>query len=288
MSKHPPMDSMSCWPQWAIPGVGLLWPCFDCVQIVSYESVGALKARLPVAQLERACHSFDVLTYQGPDPRLRSRIVVVGTRNAKPWLILAHHEAVLGRYSITRAEIAFDVEAASIDAARDGLFTLVGQLGKRRHQRSYIFSVHKPDDTPPAGCVAEPTFYLEGRKGSVGLKCYARHQKQPGGAFGGLCVRLEWSLTGKPALKRHLGGNQIHHIATADLNAFLKRNLRLERVDHVALGHLFLGIKNTARRDGSCRPTEYKTIRDQWKDPNYRALRAAFLVLHNLANREQD
>jgi hypothetical protein len=114
------MDSMSCWPQWAIPGVGLLWPCFDRVQIVSSEAVGALKALLPVAQLERACHSFDVLTYQGPDPRLRSRIVVVGTRNAKPWLNLAHHEAVFGRYSITRAEIAFDVEAASIDAARDG------------------------------------------------------------------------------------------------------------------------------------------------------------------------
>ena len=73
------------------------------------------------------------------------------------------------------------------------MFALVGQLGKRRHQRGYISSVHKPDDTPPAGCVAEPTFYLEDRKGSVGLKCYARHQKHPGGGFGGLCVRLEWT-----------------------------------------------------------------------------------------------
>jgi hypothetical protein len=99
---------------------------------------------------------------------------------------------------------------------------------------------------------------------------------------------LEWTLIGKRALTRHLGGNQIYHLATADLNAFLKRNVRLERVDHVALGNLFCGIKNTARRDRSCTPTEYKTIWDQWKDPNYRAKRAAFLVLRILADREED
>jgi hypothetical protein len=215
MSKYPPMDSMSCWPQWAIPGVGPLWPCFDRVQIVSSESVGALKARLPVAQLQRACHSFNVVRYKGPDPQLQSSIVVVGTRTANSWPILARHETDLGRYSITRAEIAFDVEAASIDAARDGLFTLVRQLGKRRHQRSYISSVHKPDGTPPAGCVAEPTYYLEDRKGSVGLKSYVRYQKQPGGGFGGLCVRLEWTLTGKRALKRHLGGTRPGTIVAA-------------------------------------------------------------------------
>src|SRR5215471_1732037 len=114
MSKHPPMDCMSCWPQWAIPDVGLLWPCFDGVQIVSSESVGALKALLPV-QLERECHSLVLLRYRGPDPRLRSRIVIVGSQSANPWPILAKHEAELGRYRITRAEIAFDVEAASID-----------------------------------------------------------------------------------------------------------------------------------------------------------------------------
>src|SRR5215831_5419424 len=169
--------NMSHRPQWSIPGVGPLQPCFDRVQIVSSESVGALKARLPIADLELACHKFELLRYRGPDPRLRSHLVAVGTRSGNPWPILARHETDLGRYSITQPEIAFDAEAASIDAARDGLFTLVRQLGKRRHQRSYISSVHKPDDTPPAGCVAEPTFYLEGRKSSVGLKCYVRHEK---------------------------------------------------------------------------------------------------------------
>jgi hypothetical protein len=262
--------------QWSIPGVGPLQPCLDRVEIVSSTTVGKLKTLLPIAALKLACHRFGLLRYRGPDPRLRSRIVIVGSQAANPWAILAQHEADLGRYSITQAEIAFDVQAASIDAARDGLFALVGQLGKRRHQQSHLFSVHNPDDTPPAGCVAEPTFYLENRKSSVRLKCYVRHQKQPGGGFGGLCVRLEWTLTGKPALTRHLGGNQIPHVVIADLNAFLTRNLRLERVDHVVLGNLL----SPPRRI----PPNYPA---PWNDPNYLARRAAFLVLRNLADREE-
>jgi len=263
--------------QWSIPGVGPLQPCLDRVEIVSSASVGKLKNLLPIAALELACHRLELRTYRGPDPRLRSRVIIVGLHSANPWPILARHEADLGRYSVTRAEIALDVEAASIEAARDGLVTLIGQLGKRRHQRGHIFSVHKPADTPPAGCVAEPTFYLEGRKGSVGLKCYVRHQKQPRGGFGGLCVRLEWTLTGKPALTRHLGGNRINHLATADLSAFLKRNLRLERVDHVALGNLLF----PPRRIPPNAPAP-------WNDPAYRARRAAFLALRLLADREAD
>jgi hypothetical protein len=269
------LDSQPCCPapdifsqQWSIPGVGPLQPCFDRVVIVSSAPVGKLKKVLPMRALLLASHSLVLVRYRGPDPRLRSRIVIVGSHPANPWPILAKHEADLGRYRITQAEIAFDVEAASTDAARHGLFALLRQLGKRRHQRGHISSVHKPDKTPRAGCVAEPTFYLEGRKGSVGLKCYARHQKLPGGGFGGLCVRLEWTLTGKRALTRHLGGNQIHHLATADLNAFLKRNLRLERIDHAALDNLLF----PPRRIPPDSPTP-------WNDPDYRGQRAAFLAL---------
>src|SRR5262249_17370833 len=184
----------------------------------SSATVGKLNMLLPIAALKAACHTFEPRRYRGPDPRLRSRLVIVGTHDANPWAILARHEADLDRYRITRAEIAFDVEAASTEAARDRLFALVSLLGKPRHQRGHIFSVHKPNDTPSAGCVAAPTFYLEGRKSSVGLKCYVRHQKQPGGGFGGACVRVEWTLTGKAALTRHLGGNRVNRLATADLN----------------------------------------------------------------------
>jgi hypothetical protein len=63
-----------------IPGIGVLHPCVDRVVIVSTASVGTLKYLLPLAVFKRVFHSFDVLTYKGPHPRLKSRIVVVGGR----------------------------------------------------------------------------------------------------------------------------------------------------------------------------------------------------------------
>jgi hypothetical protein len=271
-------------PQWAIAGVGTLRPCFDRVVIVSSTPVGALKARLPITALQLVSHAFNVLTYDGPDRRLRSRIVTVGTQTVSPWAILATHEATLGRYRVTQAEIAFDMDVATGNGARGTLFALVGQLAKPRHQRRQIWSVHKPDQTPPLGRVSEPTFYLEDRGSSVKLKCYARHEKLAGGGFGSPVVRLEWTLTGKPALERHLGGNQIKNLQTADLNAFLKRNLRLEQVDHVALGNLFRGIKIKPQNDRR----KPETPDQLWQDPNYWAERGAFLVLRVLAYREQE
>lgn len=246
---------------------------------------GRLKWRLPVAALKSAGHSFDILTYTGGHPRLRSRVVLTCAQDLTPLLILAAHEADLGRYWITQAEVASDASACTIDAARRSLFELVGALGKRHHQRGHVRSEHKPDQARLPGHVPEPTFYLEDRKGSVGLKCYARHAKLLGGQFGGLCVRLEWTLSGQRALTRHLGGNQIDNLLKADLNAFLARNVRLEQVDRVALGNLFRGIKITARRDRKS-PQEHRSVREQWTDPDYRAERAAFLVLRLLACRE--
>ena len=85
------------------------------------------------------------------------------------------------------------------DARR--LFEVVAQLGKPRHQRGFLRSIHKPDETPPAGNVSEPTIYLEDRKSGVNLKCYLRPRKLTSGRiFGKLCLRLEWTLAGRPAL----------------------------------------------------------------------------------------
>ena len=72
-------------PAWRIPGVGVIHPCIDRVDIVSTASVGSLKTLLPLAILKRGFHSFDILTYDGPDPRLRSRIVAVGAGNGRVW-----------------------------------------------------------------------------------------------------------------------------------------------------------------------------------------------------------
>jgi len=149
------------------------------------------------------------------------------------------------------------------------MIKLVGLLAKSRHQRRCVLSVHNPYGRPRPGCVAEPTFYFEKPKSSVKLKCYIRHEKLPGGGFGGPCVRLEWTLTGKRALARHLGGNQIKDLIAADLNDFLSRNLRLERANHVALGNLFFG---------------HKCLTDLSKDPK----KASLLILRCLAYRELD
>jgi hypothetical protein len=240
-------------PQWSIPGIGALQPCFDRVTIVSSATVGALKHFLPVEALKKVSHSFTIKTYTGPDPWLQSRIVAVGAHASDLWSLLAQHEPVLAQNGVTVAEIAFDISAQSVDDARETMLKLVGLLAKPRHQRRFVLLVHNPCGSPPPGCVAEPTFYFEDPKSSVKLKCYIRYEKLPGGGFGGPCVRLEWTLTGKRALTRHLGGNQIKHLLTADLNAFLRRNIRLERANHVALGNLFRGIKD---------------LRKQWKDPN--------------------
>jgi hypothetical protein len=162
------------------------------------------------------------------------------------------------------------------------LLALLAQLGKHRHQRRYLRSEHKPDRTPKAGHVSQPTFYLENPRSGVKIKSYMRHRKLPGGGYGGLVVRLEWTLTGRPALIRHLRGNQISHLLAADLNDFLRRNIRLERPDHAALGNLFRGIKITAPRSEDAKTS----LRERWKDPGYWAERAAFMILRRLAYRE--
>ena len=119
------------------------------------------------------------------------------------------------------------------------------------------------------------------------MKCYGRRAKLPGDRFGACMVRLEWTLKGGRALVRHLGGNQITDLLTADLNAFLKDNLRLARVDHVAVGKLFK-IRRRTNHARSIGRGASSLILKRWNDPNYRAERRAFLVLRVLAYRVSD
>ena len=98
-------------------------------------------------------------------------------------------------------------------------------------------------------------------------------------------LRLEWTLKGKRALDRYLGGNQIDNLLSADLNTFLERNLRLARVDHAAIGKLFT-VKRSSKPVARTRRGAASPILNQWSDPNYLARRRAFLVLRGLAYRE--
>ena len=275
-------------PVWRIPDVGVMHPCIDRIVIVSTASVGTLKKFLPIAALEKAFHSFKVVTYTGRDRSLRAKIIAVGAGNDRLWILLKRHEKTLQRYRITEAELAYDVSCYTLDQVKHGLNALVMRLDKRWHQRQHLHLVcePKPPSTISAGYLPDvPTIYYERRRSSVAMKCYGRKAKLPGGCFGRCVIRLEWTLKGGRALERHLGGNQITDLLAGDLNAFLRRNLRLARVDHVAVGKLF-----KVKRGGNHAPRmscgAASPIMKQWQDPKYRARRAAFLVLRVVAYRE--
>jgi hypothetical protein len=274
-------------PRWSIPGVGELRPGFDKVRIVSSAKVSALKALLPIDDLKRASHEADVVTHPGKDPRLRSTVWFVGADSSSPCQFLAAREAVLASYRVVEAEIAFDAAAKSDDDARKKLFVLVGLLAKPRHFRKYLLMVHKPEQKPKPGYMAEPTFYFEDRRSRVALKCYCRYVKLQGGGFGAPCVRIEWTLKGKAAIDRHLGGNKIKDLLKADLNKFLKDNLRLEKVDHVALGKLLQGAKLGGKSPPDLPSFTSKNVTEQFEDPDFRSWRVAHIALRGLAAREE-
>lgn len=273
---------------WAIPNVGTLRPCFDRVVIVSRTPVGILNTRLPLQILRKVSHSFHITTYKGQHPWLRSVITLVCAQDHRPLQILAEHKALLGDHRVVEVEIAFDVVADAASGAQEGLVALVGQIVKPRHQRRHIRAEYHPDQTPPPGCTRGPTFYFEDRKSGVKLKAYVRLRKLPGGGFDDEHVRLEWTLSRKPAVVRHVGGNKIEDLLTADLGEFMERNLRLEEVNHVKLGYLLGGIPSRRRKKPQNPPASNRpTILEQLRDADYRARQRAGVLSRRLANREE-
>jgi hypothetical protein len=102
---------------------------------------------------------------------------VTCAQNPDPLVILSQHGVALGQHAVVEVELAFDVVAGSIADARAILPALIGQLGKRRHRRGFLWSEQKPDQTPQRGYVSEPTLYFEDRGSGVKIKCYLRHEK---------------------------------------------------------------------------------------------------------------
>jgi len=215
-------------------------------------------------------------------------MTLVCAQDHRPLQILAEHKALLGDHRVVEVEIAFDVVADAASGAQEGLVALVGQIVKPRHQRRHIRAEYHPDQTPPPGCTRGPTFYFEDRKSGVKLKAYVRLRKLPGGGFDDEHVRLEWTLSRKPAVVRHVGGNKIEDLLTADLGEFMERNLRLEEVNHVKLGYLLGGIPSRRRKKPQNPPASNRpTILEQLRDADYRARQRAGVLLRRLANREE-
>jgi hypothetical protein len=263
-------------------------PCIDRVVIVSTAPVGTLMKFLPLPDLKRGFHSFDILTYDGPDPRLRSRIMAVGAGNEKVWQLLKKHEHRLRRYWITQVELAFDVRHCVVEDVQARLLALIARLDKRWHQRGHLHVISRPSAAVSRGYLpGMPTVYYEKRRSSVSMKCYGRKAKLPGGRFGACMIRPEWTLKGSRALDRHLGGNQINDLLSADLNAFFARNLRLARVDHIAVGKHF-SVKRSSNYALRVIRRGASPVFKQWSEPKYRARHAAFLALRAHAYRVSD
>ena len=92
----------------------------------------------------------------------------------------------------------------------ESLLALVGQVVKPRQRRRQLWVEHQPLQTPPRGCLPEPTYYLEAERSTVKLKACARKRKLASGVEAH--VRLEWALTRKRTITRPLGGNAIEDL----------------------------------------------------------------------------
>jgi hypothetical protein len=237
-------------PYISILHVGTFRPSFDQVEIAMCDYPAPLHRLLPIESLVEFSHRFqiDELT---DHPHYRSKIKLTCAQNEQPIWIFNQWTHVLAPHSLTKAELAFDIKVKSSAHGWQVLLWLVRHLGKTRHQRCKVVVFDEPSATDAAyGQLPFPTFYFEDRSSSVALKLYMRLEKLPQERFGGIVVRLEWSLKGS-AVRRHLRGKQVSDLLDADLNGFLRKNLVLETLDTVALGRLL--APRQARTDARAR-----------------------------------
>jgi hypothetical protein len=96
-------------------------------------------------------------------------------------------------------------------------------------------------------------------------------------------VHLEWTLRHKRAITRHLGGNKIKDLLTADFGAFLDRNLRCEQVDVVALGKLFSLPPTGKRLYNKSLSSAVESFYDRYYDLDSGAERAGHIILRIIA-----
>jgi hypothetical protein len=198
---------------------------------------------LPMKELKQASHKFHIEDYEWSQ-LYESKISITSTANGNPFWLLREWEDHLGHYAITRVEIAADhlvtTEVEAIDALRKAVATIT----KPRHQRTYVWAeFNESQEAPPGGCLKGPTIYFEHPKSTMRLKLYCRYDKRVIEPFSDSVtkqplMRIEWSLQGG-AIKTHLGGRQLDHLLSVDLNEFVYNNLRVEQINYMQLAHLF-------------------------------------------------
>ena len=253
---------------------------YDKLEIVSSAWPGWLWKKLPIKELRRVSHSFNIREVD-QNPYYRSRIILVcvpGDRS--PLELLMAQEPHLLAYAVTVAEIAADALAGSAKQARDNHFASIGWVSKRRCVRGKVIVAYDDKQEVPEGLIEGPTLYYEDARSSVAFKSYCRHDKARGGRFSTQPItRWESTLKGS-AIKRYFGGNQLVDLLKADLQAFVARNIRDQRVDYAALGKLLAPRsygRNVARV--TTRRAENKPVRRYIDDPDFWAAQVAYRTL---------
>jgi hypothetical protein len=155
--------------------------------------------------------------------------------------LLTDRESALGRYAITRVELALDFPAESERHAVELSHLIFLHLRKLYHGRKFtkpeVGQTREADrKRRPRGTFDEATYYFEDSKGSTPLKIYPRFAKF--GDCGPIC-RVEWTIKGAPAIKKRLGILELFDLSwfkSFGLRDFFKRHFRVETIDFQKLG----------------------------------------------------
>ncbi|ANL28593.1 hypothetical protein AMC90_CH02791 [Rhizobium phaseoli] len=269
----------------SLPGIGRLRPTFDKINICTNTPRSVLAAQLPLEALKACSHAFKIEKRTG---KRGSRLVLTALPDGKVLSLLRKHEALLGRYDITRVEVAADAKAPSVNEAKGVRDWLTQRMDKVNHERGHISFTDcfgdgqrlSEAELARRGLVDEPTVYFEkDKRAAHGLKLYIRREKLAKHKHGkDFVVRVEWTSAGSRAVKRHFGGNQISDLLHADLLAFVRNFLVLEEIDYPELGRL-LSPRTTAGRCCHTHNRHHSEAALLLQDGNYRATRIAHLAI---------
>ncbi|ANM04137.1 hypothetical protein AMC78_CH02044 [Rhizobium phaseoli] len=227
-------------------GIGRIRPTFDKINICTNTPKSILATRLPLEDLKACSYAFKIEKRTG---KRGSRLVLIALPDGKALDLLREHEAVLGKYEITRVEVAADVKRSSVAETKWHRDWLIQRMDKVNHQRGHLSFTDSfgdgqrlsEDQLARRGLLDEPTVYFEkDRTAAHSLKVYIRREKLAKHNHGGdYVVRLEWTSVGSRAVKRHFNGNQLFDLLHTDLVAFVRKFLVVEEIDYAKLGRLF-------------------------------------------------
>ena len=282
------MTAMPC--AFKIPGIGIFRLTFDLTTIESDVPKDKLEHVLPMPELKACSHKFRLERIERTGG---SRIKVSCLPDKRALKLLKLRQTHLGTYAIKHVQIAADDfdygnDEAAVKANRNAVLRI---MNKYNHRRGYIRAVDRdengkrltPQEAKRRGVIPNDfTVYFEPTKKrkrdgkqnqpATDLVIYIRREKLAQGAFGELGIHMEFKLSGERAIVGHLGGDQLDDLINADLMAFIKNNLILEKLDREKLARLIMPKPVALLKRAGRRKARSRTAR-QMNDAEYRLRR---------------